>query len=284
MNKKILFSRMRRSYFFKIGLTGVLLIFICCYILPLFIEWDPVTNSLQERFLPPDGLAKGLEGHILGTDQLGRDLLIRLLIGGQFSFRLAFFVVLLQTTIGATMGILSGYFGGWVDVVIMRACDALMSMPALIMAIAVLAVLGTSPTNMVIVLTLSGWVQLCKVTRNNVRVVRGQEFVLASKALGAKGLHIMFRQILPNVTTHIVVIASQRIGLVILLEASLSFLNLGIQPPMPSWGNMIATGREFLMTQPWLIMVPGFGLMLSVLSFNFLGDGIRDILDTKRKI
>ena len=283
MNKKILLSRMRRSYFFRVGLICFITVVAVCYLLPLFIKWDPTANALRDRFLPPEYFKNGLNGHILGTDQLGRDVLARLLLGGQYSFRLAVFVVFLQTVIGTVLGIVAGYFGGWVDTVVMRACDAMMAMPSLILAICVMAILGPSMRNLVIVLTFSGWVQLCKITRNNVRVVKQQEFVLASKALGAKGGHIMFRQIFPNVTTNIIIISSQRIGLVILLESSLSFLNLGIQAPAPSWGNMIAAGRMYLTTQPWLIVVPGIALMMSVLSFNFLGDGIRDVLDTKRK-
>jgi peptide/nickel transport system permease protein len=187
-------------------------------------------------------------------------------------------------SIGTVLGILSGYLGGWADMVIMRACDAFMSMPSMILAVAVMAILGPSERNLIFVLTVSSWVQLCKVTRNNVRVVKRQEFVLASRDLGAKLSHIMFSQILPNVTTNIIIICSQRIGMIIILEASLSYLGLGIQPPAPSWGNMISVGRQFLTTQPWLILAPGLALMLAVLSFNFLGDGIRDILDTRRKM
>ena len=284
MDKKILFSRMKRSYFFLIGIAGIIIIFIACYIGPLFINWDPVKTSIDGRFLPPEGFKNGFSGHILGTDQLGRDVLMRLLIGGQYSFRLAFIVVLLQTSIGATLGILAGYVGGVVDVIIMRACDTLMSIPGLIMSIAVIAILGQSTLNLIFVMTISSWVQLCKVTRNNVLVVKQLEFVSASKALGAKRLHIMFKQIFPNCTTNIIILSSQRIGHTIIMEASLSYLNLGIKLPAPSWGNMISQGRSFLTTQPWLILVPGFTLMLAVLSFNFLGDGIRDVLDTKRKI
>ncbi|MDR1203887.1 MAG: ABC transporter permease [Peptococcaceae bacterium] len=275
---------MRKSYFFMIGVVGIVLIFAICYLVPLFVHWDPEKNSLLDRLFPPEGFARGLEGHVFGTDALGRDVLSRILIGGQYSFRLAFMVVVLQMVIGTVLGILSGYLGGWADIIIMRACDAIMSMPTLIMAIAVLAVLGPSTQNLVLVLTLSGWIQLCKVVRNNVRVVKRQEFVLASRDLGAKLSHIMFSQILPNVTTNIIIIASQRLGFLIIMEASLSFLGLGIQPPAPSWGNMISAGRQYMTTQPWLILVPGFALMLAVLSFNFLGDGIRDVLDPKRKM
>lgn len=284
MDKKILFSRMVHSYFFIIGFVCLLFIFFACYIFPSFIAWDPLENSLMDKFTAPEYFKNGLSGHILGTDSLGRDVLIRLLIGGQYSFRLAFVSVVLQAILGSVFGILAGYFGGWADSLIMRACDAIMAMPSLVLAIAFMAIFGPSTQNLIFVLTVSGWVQLCKITRNNVRVVKQHEFVLAARALGSSGWRVMFKQIFPNVTTNIIIITSQRMGFVILMEASLSFLSLGIPAPAPSWGNMISAGRQYLVTQPWLIVAPGVALMLAVLAFNFLGDGVRDILDTKRKV
>ena len=275
---------MRRSIYFMTGFFCVCIVLCATYFGPLLIHWDPVSTSLSNRFIEPEGFQKGLKGHILGTDQLGRDVLIRLLIGGRYYLRVALAAVIMQTIIAMVLGIVSGYFGKWVDSVIMRACDAVMAIPALIMAIAVMAVLGPSERNLIIVLTVSGWVQLCKVTRNSVSILKNQEFVYASKALGARGPHIMFSQIYPNTTTNMIIISSQRIGVMILLESALSFLNLGIPAPAPSWGNMIAAGRSYMTTQPWLIIAPGTALMLTVLSFNFLGDGIRDVLDTKRKV
>jgi peptide/nickel transport system permease protein len=284
MNKKLMFLRMRRSYFFMTGLICLCFVLAATYILPLFIDWEPNATALTERFMAPEYFSKGLKGHVFGTDELGRDVFTRILIGGQYSIQLAFVSIVLITVIGSTLGILSGYFGGWVDVVIMRACETMLAIPTLIMAMAIISVLGQSTRNLIIVLVIGGWVQITKLTRNQVRVIKQQEFVLASKACGAKGFHIMFRQIFPNVTTQIIVLTSQRIGTLILLEASLSYLNLGIPLPAPSWGNMISSGRIYLVTHPWLIVVPGIALMLGVLSFNFMGDGIRDVLDTKRKV
>ena len=193
-------------------------------------------------------------------------------------------MVALQVVVGTILGILAGYFGGIVDAIIMRACEVFLAIPNLILAIAIMAILGPSLVNLIAVLTFSGWVNCCKVTRNNVRVIKNQEFVKASRALGAGGFHIMFRQIFPNVTTHIIILASQRIGMTIIIEAALSFLQLGIQPPTPSWGNMIAAGRMYMTTQPWLVFAPGIALMIAALAFNFLGDGIRDVLDPKRTV
>ena len=180
------------------------------------------------------------------------------------------------------MGILAGYIGGVVDSIIMRACDVVLAIPNLILAIALMSVLGASTTNLIIVLSFSGWVQYCKITRNNVRVASKMEYVQASKVLGGSSLHIMFTQILPNVTTQMIVITSQQLGRVFLLESSLSFLGMGIQAPAPSWGNIISDGRVYLTAFPWICMSAGFALMFMVLGFNFLGDGLRDVLDPKR--
>lgn len=282
MNRKIILHRMRRNPFFMVGLIVCLFLLASLFLLPLAVKHDPAANSLLERFAKPDWFSKGLDGHIFGCDQMGRDVLARLLLGGKISIAISFAVVLIQVVFGTVMGVLAGYYGGWVDSVIMRACDVVLSIPNLILALAIMAVLGNTVPNLIAVLSFSGWVQFCKLTRNNVKVARNMEYVHASQALGAKSSHIMFRQIFPNVTTHIIILASQRIGWVILLESSLSFLNLGIPAPTPSWGNMIANGREFLTLYPWIALVPGAALMLTVLGFNFLGDGLRDVLDPKR--
>lgn len=284
MSRKTLLSRMRRSPFFITGMIGVCFMVLSCIILPAFIPWNPVTNDLRSTFILPEGFRNGLSGHVLGTDALGRDLLIRLLVGGQYSMRVSFLSVILSTIIGVILGLLSGYFGGLIDTVVMRLCDVLLAIPALILAIAILAVLGASEANLIIVMTFSSWVSQCKIVRNEVRILKQREFILASRALGAKGPHIMFKQIFPNTTTNLLILSSQRFGMTILIESSLSFLGLGILAPAPSWGGMISAGKAYLVTRPHMIIVPGIALMLTVLSFNFLGDGLRDVLDTKRKV
>lgn len=284
MSRKTLFLRARRSIFFMTGIIGVLFILLACIVLPNFLPWEPTANDLRSTFLPPEGFKHGLNGHIFGTDSLGRDLLVRLLVGGQYSMRVSFLSVLLSSFIGVVLGLLAGYFGGWVNTIIMRLCDTLLAIPAMILAIAVLAVLGVSEINLIFVMTFSSWVSQCKIVRNEVNVLKRREFVLASKALGAKGPHIMFRQIFPNTTTNLLILSSQRFGMMILIESGLSFLGLGIMAPAPSWGGMISAGRAYLVTSPQMIIVPGVALMLTVLSFNFLGDGLRDVLDTKRKV
>ncbi len=282
MSSKILFQRMRGSAFFVVGLVTVLFILLVTLASPFLVTYDPVANALPDKFMAPEWFANGLEGHVLGTDQLGRDVFTRLLVGGQYSLMIAAITVTIQVVVGSSLGILSGYVGKTVDAVIMRACDVMLSLPALILAIAIMAVLGANTFNLILVMSITGWVPFCKITRNNVIVVKNKEFVHASRVLGGNGLHIMSRQIFPNVTTHIIILASQQFGWAILTESSLSFLNLGIPAPTPSWGNMIAAGRSYLTICPWMALAPGIALMLVVLGFNFLGDGLRDVLDPKR--
>ena len=282
MGKDVLRKRMQSSPFFVVGLSVAFVIVVSVIFLPFFTGYSPTANSLTSTFQKPDWLSHGLSGNILGTDELGRDIFTRLLYGGRYSLFIAAVVVLLQVFLGTSLGILAGYFGGILDTIVMRLCDIVLAIPNLILAIAIMAVVGVNMTNLIFVLTFAGWVDCCKVTRNNVLVIKNREFVHASVVLGASHGHIMFTQILPNVTTHIIILASQRFGFTILLEAALSFLNLGIQPPVPSWGTMIAGGRSFMTIYPWLVFAPGIALMLCVLAFNFLGDGLRDVLDPKR--
>ena len=282
MDKKIIVSRMLHSKFFMVGAITALFIILLSVFSPVIVQYDPITNNLPERLLAPEYFSRGLQGHLFGTDEAGRDIFSRLLLGSRYSLTIAGIVVLVAAFIGTVLGAISGYFGGVVDTVIMRACDIMMAIPNLVLAIAVMAILGPNIFNLVIVLIITSWVQYCKVTRNNVMVVKNIEFIKASQVLGASKAHIMFTQIFPNVTTQLIILISQQLGWTILTEASLSFLSLGVQPPTPSWGNMIADGRNFLITNPWLVFAPGIALMVTVLAFNFLGDGLRDVLDPKR--
>lgn len=277
MDKKIIFKRMLKSKFFMVGAITATAIVLLSIFAPWIIQFDPIANNLPERLLSP-----GTAGHIFGTDEAGRDIFARLLIGSRYSLFIAAVSVTGAGILGTILGSVAGYFGGIADTIIMRACDIMQSIPSLVLAIAVMAILGPSMFNLIIVMIVTTWVQYCKVTRNNVIVVKGQEFVKASKVMGASHTHIMFKQIFPNVTTQLIILISQQFGWTILQEASLSFLSLGVQPPTPSWGNMIADGRNFLITHPWLVFAPGIALMITVLAFNFLGDGLRDVLDPKR--
>jgi ABC-type dipeptide/oligopeptide/nickel transport system permease subunit len=272
---------MRRSIFFVTGFTCAVVVVLTVIFGPMLMDWDPARQSLIDRFIAPQGFADGFQGHIIGTDQLGRDVMTRLLLGGRSSLFIALIAVFAQNLLGIILGIIAGYFRGLTDEIVMRACEVFLAIPNIVLAIAVIAVIGTSVFNLIMVLSITGWVRLCKVIRNDVIVFSGQEFVSASRTLGAGNLHIMFKQIFPNITTNLLVIGSQSLGGVLMMESVLSFLNLGIQAPNPSWGNMINVGRGYLTTYPWLAIAPGVALMLAILSFNFLGDGLRDIFDPK---
>ena len=277
MDRKIILRRMLHSKFFMTGLILAAIIVLISIFSPLIANFDPVANSLMDRMKPP-----GYNGHIFGTDELGRDVFSRLLLGSRYSLAIAVFTVAVSATIGTILGLISGYFGGKIDAIIMRVSEIFLSVPALILAIAIMAVLGTSLRNLIMVLIITSWTQYCKLARNNVLVQKNMDFVHASQVMGAGKMHIMLTQILPNITTPILITISTQIGQTIITEASLSFLSLGIQPPTPAWGNMIASGRTYLTTAPWLAFAPGIALMLTVLAFNFLGDGLRDVFDPKR--
>lgn len=281
MKKETVLRKMAKSKFFVIGLALVVLIIFLALISPYLVHFNAIENDLHSRLLPPECLSKGLTGHILGTDSLGRDVLTRLLIGSRMSLVIAFVGVVVPSIIGTILGMVSGFFGKWVDSIIMRLNDIQLSIPVMVFAITVIAIFGTSIRNLMIVLTIVGWVNYTRVMRECVMKIRDADFIRASRVLGGSNIHIMFTQILPNIVPPLIILMSQQVGIVVLTEANLSFLGLGVPLPQPSWGSMIADGREYIATAPWTVIAPGMALMITVLAFNFLGDGIRDVLDPK---
>lgn len=277
MDRKIILSRIKRNPFFIIGFTLTTLVVVLAVAGTALATHDPLSNDLYNKLLPP-----GTNGHLLGTDQLGRDIFSRILVGARMSLIISFFVCMLSALMGTILGLVSGYKGGMIDAVIMRFCDIVLSLPLIVVTIALVAVLGNSVPNLIIILSLLGWVEFCKLTRNNVMVIKNMEFVSAIKIMGGDSFRILRREIFPNVTTTLLIQTSLKFGNVILTEASLSFLGQGIMQPTPSWGNMIADGRNYLAAYPWVCLAPGIALMITILAFNFLGDGLRDVLDPKR--
>ena len=277
MDRKIVLSRMKRNPFFLIGFLLTFLVIVTAIVGPFLVTHDPLANDLYSKLLPP-----GTDGHLLGTDQLGRDIFSRIIVGARMSLIISFFVSMISVVVGGLLGLVSGYCGGAIDAVIMRLCDIILALPLIVVTIALVAVLGNTTPNLIIILSILGWVEFCKLTRNNVMVVKNMEFVSAIKILGGKRLRILLKEIFPNVTTTLIIQTSLKFGNVILTEASLSYLGQGIMQPTPSWGNMIADGRNYLAAYPWVCLVPGVALMISILGFNFLGDGLRDVLDPKR--
>ncbi len=280
MSRQELWRRMKRSKFFVIGAVLVLFIVFTSIFAQGIAPFDPLKQTLRSRLKAPTG---NWSSYIFGGDAMGRDIFSRLLVGSQISLQISFSVVILTAIIGTVLGIVAGYFGGWVDTVIMRISDIQVSIPPMVLAIAVMAVLGNSIVNLILVLVFTRWVQYARVVRGNVMMIRNTDFIRASTVLGSGKVRIMFTQILPNVLTSLIIVMSQEFGRTIMTESALSFLGLGVPPPAPSWGVMIAEGREYLSTAPWVVLVPAMALMLAVLAFNFLGDGVRDVLDPKNK-
>ena len=283
MSKKELFRRMLKSKFFIVGSIMVLFILLLAFVGPSINPYDPGKAAFKEKLIAPEWFSKGINGHILGTDSLGRDMLSRLISGARTSLFIAFCCVSIPMVIGTIIGVTAGYFGKWVDIVIMRISDIFQAIPQMILAVTIMSLLGASVRNLIMVMCITGWFQFCRMGRGNVISLRNQEFVSAARVIGASNPRIMFREILPNILTPLIVQASNLIGSIILQEASLSYLGMGVPLDTPSWGSMISEGRQYIATYPWTVLVPGAALMFTVLAFNFLGDGIRDILDPKSK-
>ena len=283
MGGKELRRRMWKSKFFMVGAVTIGLLLVLCFLSPYFVTHDAYTSNLGMRLVAPQWFSEGLDGYILGTDAQGRDVLTRLLVGGRYSLMVSIATVAITAVIGVTLGIISGYFGGWVDTVIMRFAEVQSAIPTMILAIAVISVLGNTTPNLIAVLVITRWITYTRMVRGQVLSIRRNEFISAAKVLGASQLRIMFKEILPNVVTVMIIQISMGFGEIILTESSLSFLGLGIPAPNPSWGGMIADGREYLSLCPWVVICPGVVLMIAVLGFNFLGDGLRDVLDPKNK-
>jgi peptide/nickel transport system permease protein len=241
---------------------------------PLLVPADPLAMSAR-RFAAPSSLAW------LGTDQFGRDLLSRLVYGARVSMLVAFSAVGLAVALGTAIGLVAGYLGGRVDHVLMRAVEVLMAFPTLLLALAVVATLGGSLGNLVLAISLAYIPIFSRVVRSTVLSVAHLEFVQASRALGSGDLRIMAREILPNVTAPIIVQATFNLSTAIMIEAALSFLGLGVQPPAPSWGTMLSEARGFMELDPWLAVAPGGAITMAVLAFNLFGDGLRDVLDPR---
>ena len=255
------------------GIVGIFL--IGAVFAPWIAPYNPYEINLSQGLEPPS-LA-----HPLGQDMNGSDILSRLLYGARISMAVGLIVILISGGAGILAGLISGYYGGKVDTVLMRVVDILLAFPGLLLAIALAAVLGPKIQNVVFALSLLGWVSFARLVRGQVLSVREREFVLAAKALGICNLRIMLFHIFPNVLSPVIIQATFGIASVIIAESSLSFLGLGVPPGTPSWGGMLSEGKQVLMEAPYVSLFPGMAIMLVVLSFNFLGDGIRDRLDPK---
>lgn len=269
------FKRLLRNFAFTSGALLTLALILVALAAPLLSPFDPNHQETIRRLEPPS------QEHLLGLDDLGRDVLSRIVWGARVSLRVGFSVVILTSLVGVTLGAISGYFGGVIDTIIMRITDILMAFPGILLAIALVAVLGPNLNNVVLALATIGWVSYARLVRGQVLKVREMEYVTAARALGARSPRVIALHVLPNVINPVIVMATLGLAGAILAEAALSFLGLGVQPPTPSWGAMLTSGRRYLGLANHLAIYPGIAIMLAVMGLNFLGDGLIDALDPK---
>ncbi|WP_243207850.1 oligopeptide ABC transporter permease [Paeniclostridium hominis] len=270
---------MKKNKLILIGTSILITLIIVSFIGPLFIKQDISSVDLYNISSPPSG------EHLLGTDDLGRDVLARLLYGGRVSLLVGVFATILQVMIGTILGVIAGYFGGAIDAIIMRIVDIVMCFPFFIVAIALAAIVGPSVVNLIIIIAILSWTDIARIVRAEVLSIKERDFIMASKAIGFNNLDIILKHIIPNVLSSILVATTLSMATAILMEASLSFLGMGVKPPMPSWGNMLTAAQNMrtLSSEWWLWIPPGFMIIISVLAINFLGEGLRRKLDPKRK-
>ena len=275
--------KMRGNTGALIGGTLLAVIILIALLAPLLAPHDPIAQDLSRRLLPPFWHDRAVPEHLLGTDHLGRDYLSRMIYGARVSLGVGLGVILVSGAIGITLGLIAGYFGGWIDIVISFAITTRLSLPIVLVALAAVALGGASLTTLITVLGLLLWDRFAVVTRAAAQSLRHQEFIMGLRSIGASRMRILFLEILPNMRATILVVVSLEVANVILLEAALSFLGLGVRPPTPSWGLMISEGRDNILFDPWLIALPGSALCLLVLAVNLFGDGMRDITGPARK-
>jgi peptide/nickel transport system permease protein len=268
----------------QFGLAIVALMILAAILSPLLAPHDPETQSLGARLLPPLSYAPDGGLHLFGTDQLGRDMASRLIYGARVSLLVGVSASLIAGTLGVLLGLVAGYFGGRTDDVIMRLSDVQLALPYILVAMAILAIVGNSLANITVVLAGTQWVTYARVVRSSVLSVKEQEYVLAARTLALSNTRIIARYILPNVFAPVIVIATFSVAQTIIAEAGLSFLGLGVPPSVPSWGGMLADGRTYLAVAWWLVTIPGLAISLTVIGVNLFGDWLRDYLDPKLRV
>ena len=253
----------------------IALVLLLAVFAPLIAPYGEAEQDVLARLQPPSA------AHWFGTDELGRDVLSRILYGSRLSLAIGILPSVISLAIGIVLGLLAGYFGGWADYVIMRLADVMLSVPSLLLAMVVMYTLGSSTVNLFVALSMVGWASVARVVRSQTLSLKESEYVEAAQSIGVSRFNIMRRHILPNCVPSLIVLFTLNVPAAILSESSLSFLGIGAQPPAASWGLMVNQSKQFLFTQPWLALAPCVAIMVVVLAFNFLGDGLRDVLDPK---
>ena len=268
--------RFRRNPLGMIGLTITLALILIAVFAPVLAPYDPITQNLTERLLPP-----GTIGHWMGTDDFGRDIWTRILFGSRITLYIVLLVILTAPVVGLIIGTVAGYFGGWTDQILMRITDIFLAFPKLILALALVAVLGRGMENAVLAIALTSWPPYARVARAETLTVRNSDYIAAVRLQGASALRIIWFHIMPMCLPSVIIRVTLDMAGVILTAAGLGFLGLGVQPPQPEWGTMISTGRKFLFEQWWVATMPGLAIFSVSLGFNLLGDGLRDVLDPR---
>jgi len=273
MEKKRFIQRYPSFCIFAV--LAVLLVLVAVFAPQLSRGVNPIKGSLKESIMPPSA------EHPFGTDKMGRDIFVRVLYGARTSLSSTFILVAVVFVIGSFLGILAGYFGGWVDAVIMRVADMMIAFPGLVLAIAVAGILGASTRNAIIAIAVVTWPKYARLARSLVMKIRNTDFVAAATVTGSSTPYMLWKYMLPNTITTLVITAATDIGGMMMELAALSFLGFGAQPPTPEWGSMLNEGRNFMQSAPWLMIYPGLAIFVTVVVFNMLGDGLRDILDPR---
>lgn len=279
MRRRALGRGLQRFLRHRLALTGlatILLLVLACAVGPYLDPYNELYIDIMHRFAPPF-----LGWHLLGTDQLGRDMLARLLMAGRISLTVGFAAMALSTVVGAAVGVVAGYYGGVIGGALMRLVDAALCFPSIFLLLALAAFVTPSLLTITLIIAATAWMEVARIVEAQVRSLRERDFTLAAVALGASDRYIMWRELMPNAAAPIVVAATLIVARAILLESYISYLGYGIQPPVPSWGNMLNNAQEYLVTAPWLALLPGIAITLAVTGFNFLGDGLRDALDPR---
>jgi len=267
---------------FAIGIAIVGIIAVAALIGNQFVPHDPFTQDLGNRLKPPFWMEGTQAGHLLGTDQLGRDYLARLVYGARISLLIGIMTVITSGVIGITLGVLGGFFGGRIDDAVLFAITTRLSIPVVLVALAVVGLMGSGLGLVVATLGLLLWDRFAVVARATTMQIRNLDYVNAARCAGASTMHLLVKEIVPNIASHLAVVATLEMALAILLEAALSFLGLGVPPPLPSWGLMIAEGKDYMFFSAWVIMIPGVALFVLVLGINLVGDGLRNLLGSER--
>ena len=267
----------KSNYLFTFGVIICLFWIIMAIIAPFVAPYDPDKPDFAAFLQLPSA------AHVLGTDNFGRDVLSRIIYGTRVSLIIGVLAVVVACAVGTVLGMIAGYFGGWVDYVIMRLADIMLSIPSLLLAMVVMYTLGQSTVNLFIALSLTSWASVARVVRSQTLSLKESEYVEAARSIGVSNGKIMLKHILPNCIPSLIVLFTLNVPSAILSESSLSFLGIGAQPPAASWGLMVNQSKQFLFTQPWLALAPCIAIMIVVLAFNFLGDGLRDVLDPYMK-